>query len=187
MSGPLQPSPAAGGFSRRSLLLGTLAGAAVLVTGCTGDPVERADAVTPAQVDQLAAQVQVQETLVGDYQRAVTAAPDLAAATSGLADQARAQLDRLREAAPGAGASSSPAGGPASGGPAAGSPPSGSPASGSPADPLPDAAGAREWLRTRVAGAADAHATACPSFSGARAALLGSIAAGLRGQAAVLS
>jgi hypothetical protein len=30
--------------------------------------------------------------------------------------------------------------------------------------------------------AANAHATACPEFTGGRAALLGSIAAGLRGQ-----
>jgi hypothetical protein len=33
-----------------------------------------------------------------------------------------------------------------------------------------------------VTSAADAHAAACPDFSGGRAALLGSIAAGLRGQ-----
>jgi hypothetical protein len=171
MSGPLSSSPAAGAFSRRGLLLGTLTGAALLVTGCTGEPEQRADAVTPAQVDQLAAQVQVQEELVAAYDRALATAPELAASATGLADQARAQLDRLRAAAPGAGASSS------------------APASAAPttADAPPDAAGAREWLRTRVVAAADAHATACPSFSGARAALLGSLAAGLRGQAGQLA
>jgi outer membrane murein-binding lipoprotein Lpp len=96
MSGPLSSSPAAGAFSRRGLLLGTLTGAALLVTGCTGEPEQRADAVTPAQVDQLAAQVQVQEELVAAYDRALATAPELAASATGLADQARAQLDRLR-------------------------------------------------------------------------------------------
>jgi hypothetical protein len=38
------------------------------------------------------------------------------------------------------------------------------------------------WLRGQVAAAADSHATASVDQSGARAALLGSIAAGLRGQ-----
>ncbi|MCZ2829416.1 hypothetical protein O2W14_11280 [Modestobacter sp. VKM Ac-2986] len=174
MSGPLSSSPAAGAFSRRSLLLGTLAGAAVLATGCTGDPVEDADAVTPAQVDQLAAQVQVQETLVAAYASALTAAPELATTAAGLADQARAQLDRLRAAAPGAGATSSAP--PAPGTPAA-----------TATDGPPDAAGAREWLRTRVTAAADAHAAACPAFTGGRAALLGSVSAGLRGQAGQLA
>jgi hypothetical protein len=46
-----------------------------------------------------------------------------------------------------------------------------------PADP----AGARAFLRAEVGRAAAAHAAACPDFTGARAALLGSIAAGLRG------
>ena len=41
---------------------------------------------------------------------------------------------------------------------------------------------ARGYLRAQVAAAADAHAAACPDFTGGRAALLGSIAAGLRGQ-----
>jgi hypothetical protein len=45
-----------------------------------------------------------------------------------------------------------------------------------------DAAGARAYLRAQVAATAEAHATACPDFTGGRAALLGSIAAGLRGQ-----
>jgi hypothetical protein len=38
-----------------------------------------------------------------------------------------------------------------------------------------------------VAAAADSHAAACLGQSGARAALLGSIAAGLRGQAGQLA
>ena len=38
------------------------------------------------------------------------------------------------------------------------------------------------WLRGQVAAAATSHAAACLEQSGARAALLGSIAAGLRGQ-----
>jgi hypothetical protein len=171
MSGPLSSSPAAGAFSRRGLLLGTLAGAALLATGCTGEPEQRADAVTPAQVDQLAAQVQVQQDLVAAYDRALATAPELAASATGLADQARAQLDRLRAAAPGTATSSSAA--------ASGAAPA--------PDAPPDARGAREWLRTRVVAAADAHAAACPSFSGARAALLGSVAAGLRGQAGQLA
>ena len=80
-----------------------------------------------------------------------------------LADQARAQLERLRAAAPGGPGTS----------PGAGS---------STAAPAVDAAGARGYLRAQVAAAADAHAAACPDFTGGRAALLGSIAAGLRGQ-----
>lgn len=46
-----------------------------------------------------------------------------------------------------------------------------------PADP----AGARAYLRAEVARAAAAHAAACPDSTGARAALLGSVSAGLRG------
>jgi hypothetical protein len=174
MSGPLSSSPAAGALSRRSLLLGALAGAAVLATGCTSEPRERADAVTPAQVDQLADQVRVQEELVASYDRALATAPELAATAAGLADQARAQLDRLRAAAPGAAATSS-------------APPAPGSAAPTTADGPPDAAGAGGWLRDRVTAAADAHATACPAFSGGRAALLGSIAAGLRGQAGQLA
>jgi hypothetical protein len=166
MSDPLSAPPVAGvlrrPFTRRSLLVAALAGTAVAAAGCTGSAGDDADAVTPEQVDQLGAQVQVQETLVAAYDRAFAAAPDLAATAAPLADQARAQLDRLRAAAPGAAASS-----------AAGS---------STAAPVLDAAGARAYLRAQVASAADAHAAACPGFTGGRAALLGSIAAGLRGQ-----
>jgi hypothetical protein len=154
-------------FSRRSLLVAALAGTALAATGCTTSTADDADAVTPAQVDQLAAQVQVQEAVVAAYASAFAAAPDLAAAVPALADQARAQLDRLRSAAPGAAASSS--------------------AASSSAGPVPDPAGARTYLQAQVTEAADAHAAACPDFSGGRAALLGSIAAGLRGQATQLA
>jgi hypothetical protein len=150
---------AAGAFSRRTLLVATLAGTAALAAGCTGGNDGGTDAVTPAQADQLAAQVAVQTALVAAFARALSASPELAGSAAGLADQARQQLERLRAAVPDAPASAT---------------------SGS-AAPL-DPAGAREYLRGEVARAADAHATACPGFSGARAALLGSIAAGLRGQ-----
>jgi hypothetical protein len=150
-------------FTRRSLLVAALAGTALAVAGCTSSDGDDADAVTPEQVDQLAAQVQVQETLVAAYERAFAAAPDLAGSAAVLADQARAQLDRLRAAAPGNAGT-------------------GSAAATSAGAPVVDAAGARSYLRAQVAAAADAHAAACPAFTGARAALLGSIAAGLRGQ-----
>ncbi|WP_246081222.1 hypothetical protein [Modestobacter altitudinis] len=170
-SDPLVPPPGAAAlhrpFSRRSLLLAALAGTALAASGCTTGTADDADAVTPAQVDQLAAQVQVQEAVVAAYARAFAAAPDLAAAVPALADQARAQLDRLRAAAPGAAATNA--------------------AASSSAGPVLDPAGARTYLRTEVSTAADAHAGACPDFSGGRAALLGSIAAGLRGQAAQLA
>jgi hypothetical protein len=168
MSDPLPASPVAAAsslpFTRRSLLMVALAGTALAVTGCTGSSGDAADAVTPAQVDQLTAQVQVQEALVAAYDRAFTASPELAAAAVTLADQARTQLERLRAAAPGdtAGAGSTAG-------------------SSAPAAAV-DATAARAYLRAQVASAADAHAAACPDFSGGRAALLGSIAAGLRGQ-----
>jgi hypothetical protein len=164
MSDPLLVPPASAAlgrpFSRRSLLVAALAGTAVVAAGCTDSSADDADAVTPAQVDQLAAQVRVQEALVAAYDRALAASPELAGTAAPLADQARAQLDRLQAAAPGAGRSTAAA---------------------TPA-PVVDATGARAYLRAEVASAAEAHATACPSFTGGRAALLGSIAAGLRGQ-----
>jgi hypothetical protein len=167
MSDPLSASPLAvvssRPFTRRSLLVAALAGTVLAASGCTGSSADDADAVTPEQVDQLAAQVQVQETLVAAYERAFSAAPELAGSAAALADQARAQLQRLRDAAPGKGGSSTGAGS-------------------STAAPVLDAAGARAYLRAQVATAADAHAAACPNFTGGRAALLGSIAAGLRGQ-----
>jgi hypothetical protein len=167
MSDPLSAPPLAGAFSRpftrRSLLVAALAGTALAATGCTSSSGDDADAVTPQQVDQLAAQLQVQQTLVGAYERAFAASPELAAAAAALADQARVQLERLRAAAPGSSGTSSAAGSAIAG-------------------PPVDAAGARAYLRAQVATAADAHAAACPDFTGGRAALLGSIAAGLRGQ-----
>src|SRR5215212_7488256 len=45
-------------FTRRSLLVAALAGTALAVAGCTSSDGDDADAVTPEQVDQLAAQVQ---------------------------------------------------------------------------------------------------------------------------------
>lgn len=161
MSGLLPAPPAAGTFTRRSLLIATLAGATLVSTGCTGSPGDVTDAVTPAQVDRLAAQVRVQEEVVAGYDQALSSAPDLAAALTPLAAQARAQLDRLRAAAPGDTATT---------------------AATSDAAAPTDPAEARGWLRGLVAAAAAAHAEACPEFTGGRAALLGSIAAGLRGQ-----
>jgi hypothetical protein len=164
MSAPLSARPVAGAsgpaFTRRTLLVAALAGTALAAAACTGGDEDAADAVTPAQVDQLAAQLRVQETLVTAYAQAFAVAPELAAAASVLAEQAQAQLDRLRAAAPGSPGSAAPS----------------SSAAG------PDPAGARAWLRGQVASAAEAHAVACPDFTGGRAALLGSIAAGLRGQ-----
>jgi hypothetical protein len=174
MSDALSARPSAGmldrPFTRRSLLVAALAGTAVAATGCTGGSSrDAADAVTTAQVDQLAAQVQVQEALVAACDRAFAAAPALATAAAPLAAQLRAQLDRLRAAAPGTAAAGTGAAGSTA---ATGS---------ATAAPALDAAGARAYLRTEVATAADSHATACPQFTGGRAALLGSIAAGLRG------
>ncbi|WP_369134388.1 hypothetical protein [Modestobacter sp. I12A-02662] len=168
MSAPCSPTPA-GAFSRRALLLAAAAGSAALAAGCTNGAAEDpADAVTPAQADRLAAQVEVQERLVADYAQALAASPQLAASAAVLAAQSREQLDRLRAAA------AQPA------------PSSGATAGTSAAEAVP-AEGAVAWLQARVAAAADAHARACPDFTGGRAALLGSIAAGLRAQAGQLS
>ncbi|MGY2081377.1 hypothetical protein [Modestobacter sp. SYSU DS0657] len=165
MSAAGSPVPRAGAFSRRTLLAAALAGTAATAMACTaGDGGDPADAVTPQQADQLAAQLTVQQTLVRAYDQAFAADPELAAAAATLAQQARTQLDRLQAASPRATGSSAP---PTGGG--------------------PDPAGARAWLRTQVVAAADAHAAAAPTFSGARAALLGSIAAGLRGQDGLLA
>jgi len=161
MSGPLSSSLHPAVFTRRSLLAAAVAGTALLTAACTGGDGDAADAVTPEQVDQLAAQVQVQAQLVSAYDQALAADPALAATASSLAEQAGAQLERLQAAAPG----STP-----------------SAAASSTGTPAVDPAGARAWLRTQVTIAADAHTAACPEFTGGRAALLGSIAAGLRGQ-----
>ena len=147
------------GFSRRTLLAASAAGVTLLVAGCTSSPTDPREAVTSEQADELAAQLAVQEALVAAFEAAATADPGLGAAVGELADQAAEQLERLREAAPN---STSAAAAPTS------APPSG-----------PEV---KTWLRAQVAAAASSHATACLDQSGARAALLGSIAAGLRGQ-----
>jgi len=165
---PARPA-AAGAFPRRSLLV---AAGALPVLGalaaCT-DPPPGADAVTPQQVDRLAGQVAVQAELVAAVEAVLAAAPDLAAAAPAVADQCREQLRRLQEAAPSVTTSPATTAGTAT--------PSTS------AAPLPDP---RAELRTRLTTAADSHAAACLDFTGARAALLGSIAAGLRGQLVVV-
>jgi hypothetical protein len=161
MSPTALPSPVGSlhrGFSRRTLLAASAAGLALLATGCSPSSADGREQVTTQQADELADQVAVQEALVAAIAAAGAADPALAAAVSDLAMQADEQLKRLKAAAPGKSASaSSPAG----------TPPSG-----------PDA---HAWLRGQVSTAASSHAAACLDQSGARAALLGSIAAGLRG------
>jgi hypothetical protein len=152
----LTTPPPPPGFSRRTLLAGSAAGLALLIAGCSSPPADKREQVTSKQVDELAAQVAVQQTLVAAFASASAADPALAAEVAELAAQADAQLTRLRAASPGTSASAS---------------------SSAPAGP-----DARVWLRAQVAAAADSHATASVDQSGARAALLGSIAAGLRGQ-----
>jgi hypothetical protein len=160
-------SPAAArALSRRSFLAAaSAAGVALLASGCTSGTADDQEPVTAAQVDSLADQVAVQESLVAAYAAVAAADADLGSKLTTLAGQVGDQLDRLRKASPGS-ASSSPAA-----------------ASGSAAEAGPDP---RAWLREQVVAAADSHAAACLEQSGARAALLGSIAAGLRGHAARL-
>jgi hypothetical protein len=155
--------PARPGFSRRALLAASAAGLATLVVGCTAEEADPREQVTSEQADELAAQVAVQEALVTAYAAAGAADPALATAVAEQAAQAQEQLDRLKAAAPGASSSAAAS-------------------SGAPAGP-----DAKAWLRTQVADTAASHAAACLDQSGARAALLGSIAAGLRGQDAVLA
>lgn len=175
-SRPARPV-AAGALTRRSVLL---AAGAVPVLGalaaCTGSP-PGADAVTPQQVDRLAGQVAVQAELVAAVEAVLAAAPDLAAAVPAVADQCRAQLRRLQDAAP------TVTGSPTASGTAAGT--AAGTATGTATPTVPG--DPRAELRTRLTAAADSHATACLDFTGARAALLGSIAAGLRGQLVVLA
>ncbi|MET0763293.1 MAG: hypothetical protein ABWY29_00410 [Blastococcus sp.] len=144
------------GFSRRTLLAASAAGLTLLTTGCSS-PADEREQVTTEQADELAAQVAVQESLVAAIAAAGAADPALASAVTDLASQAEEQLQRLKAAAPGKSAASS-----------------------SEATP-PAGAAARAWLRDQVATAATSHATACLDQAGARATLLGSIAAGLRG------
>jgi hypothetical protein len=138
-------------------------GLALLSAGCTSSPADERQQVTSEQADELAAQVAVQAALVSAYADASAADPALAAAVADLAAQADDQLARLQKAAPGGSASPS-----------------------SPATP-PAGPEAKAWLRGQVAAAAASHAAACLEQSGPRAALLGSIAAGLRGQDGLLA
>ena len=159
----LLPSPGPRVFTRRTVLAVSAAGLAA-VAGCTSSSsADERDAVTGEQADDLAEQVAAQETLVAAYELAFRADPALAGAARELATQAAEQLDRLRAASPGE-----------------------HPAGRAPADTPPGGA-AQGWLRAQVAVAAASHASACLDQSGARAALLGSIAAGLRGHEAKLA
>ncbi len=154
-------SSAAGlALSRRSFLAAaSAAGVTLLVSSCTSDAPDGQEPVTAAQVDSLADQVAVQHTLVAAYAAVAAANANFGEEIAPLAEQAGAQLDRLLAASPGSGSSSAAAS---------------SPAADVGSDP-------RTWLRQQVAATADSHAAACLEQSGARAALLGSIAAGLRG------
>jgi hypothetical protein len=120
----------------------------------------------------MAAQVPVQQSVVAAYAAAKAADASLGTETSTLAAQAAQQLNRLKLAAPGSGSSRSASS--SKGAPGAAS-------SGTPS--VPPGQDPRAWLRGQVSAAADSHAQACLAQTGARAALLGSIAAGLRGQA----
>jgi len=145
-------------FSRRTLLAASATGVAVLAAGCTSAPGKSRPPVTDKQAEALAAQVGVQQALVAAYSAAGAADPAVKVAVAELARQAGEQLTALQAAAP--------------------TKRSASAAPGS-AAPQGDA---RAWLRGQVAATATSHATACLDQSGQRAALLGSIAAGLRGQ-----
>jgi hypothetical protein len=165
---PPAPDTAPRGLTRRALLASSAGALALLVSGCTSSGQQR-DRVTDRQAAAMAAQVRVQAALVAAYQAAGKADPALASATRELAAQAGQQLDRLRAAAPGAApAGRSSAATSSAAGPAAGQ-------------------DATAWLVAQVTTTADSHAAACVQQVGARAALLGSIAAGLRGQAGQLS
>ncbi|SNS07253.1 hypothetical protein SAMN06893096_101697 [Geodermatophilus pulveris] len=159
-------APVPAGPSRRAFLAAS-AGLALLAAGCTaGSP--GAPAVSTEEADRLAGQVAVQEAVVAAYAAATTADPALA--LSDLAAQAAGQLDRLRAAAPSATSAPAPS------------------AASVPVPPAPPpGADVRGWLRGQLAGAAAAHAQACTGQSGARAALLGSVAASLRGHEAALA
>ncbi|WP_040338182.1 hypothetical protein [Candidatus Blastococcus massiliensis] len=150
--------PGPRGFPRRTMLAASAAGLALLAVGCTSAPPDERERVTGEQADQLLEQVAVQETLVAAFTAASAADPALAGEVAELAAQVEDQLARLRSAAPGS-----------------------TPSAVSPGTP-PSPGEARSWLRSQVAAAASSHAAACLDQTGARAALLGSITAGLRGQ-----
>ncbi|SEO89118.1 hypothetical protein [Trujillonella endophytica] len=159
------PAPSPPGFPRRTLLAGVLGAAGLtLLAGCTSDDGDGARAPDQAGSDLLADQVAVQEVVVAAYAAAAAADPALGDEVEPQALQALAQLEELRNAAPGATPSSAGAGtGPAPG------------------------TDARVWLREQLGVAAGAHEEACADHEGGRAALLGSVAAGLRGQESVLA
>lgn len=160
------PAPRPTGFSRRTLLAGVAgaAGLTLLAAGCTSGDGEDGQTLSPEEADRLAAQVAVQEAAVAAYAAAVAADPSLGQGVAAQAEQALAQLDRLRAAAPEPPSSTSAeAGGPPPGG------------------------DVRAWLREQVGAAAGAHEAACADQVASRAALLGSVAAGLRGQEAALA
>lgn len=162
-------SPA--GFPRRRLLAGA-AGLALLAAGCTSGGSDGTAADAPAQDDRLGDQVPVQESVVAAYGAAAAADPALGDRLGLLAEQARLQLERLREAAPDAPTTASAAASATASAAAVVPPPGGD---------------VRGWLRGQVTAAAASHAAACVDAAGARAALLGSVAAGLRGHEAALA
>ncbi len=174
-------SPA--GFSRRRLLAGA-AGLALLAGGCTSEGSDGPAAQDPPEADRVAGQVPVQEALVAAHDAAAAADPALGAQTAPLAEQARTQLERLRAAAPAATSTATTSTATTSA--TTTSTATTSPAA-SPAPAPPAGADVRAWLREQVAAAATSHAGACVDASGARAALLGSVAAGLRGHEAALA
>lgn len=149
-------------FSRRSLLAASAAGLGVLLVGCTSD--DGKAPVTAQQADELAGQVAAQQALVDAFAAAAAADPALGAAVADQSTQVGQQLDRLKAAAPGPSSSAS-----------------------SSAAAVPAGQDPRAWLRGQVTATADSHAKACLGQTGARAALLGSIAAGLRGMAGTLA
>ena len=152
-------------LTRRSFFLVVpAAGLALGAAGCTSGDGDAGEPVTAAQVDSLAAQVAAQEVLVAAYAAAASADAALGREVAVLADQAAEQLDRLRAASPGSASGSSSSAAPPSVGP-----------------------DVRGWLRGQVTTTADSHAAACLEQAGARSALLGSVAAGLRGHAARLA
>ena len=149
----LPPSLASTAFSRRALLGASAVGLGVLLVGCTSE--DDKPPVTAQQADELAAQVADQRSLVAAFAAATAADAALGAGLGDLSTQVQQQLDRLEAASPGT-----------------------TPGSSAPPAPTGDP---RAWLRTRVTATADSHAVACLGQTGPRAALLGSIAAGLRG------
>jgi hypothetical protein len=169
------PSSAVPGLSRRSFLAASSAAGLALLAACTSSSSSTPprDRVTDRQADALAAQVRVQEGVVAAYAAVTAGDPALGAQVAELAGQAGTQLARLRAASPATAAPGSASGSTGAAGTTAAAPPPGT-------DP-------QVWLREQVTSAADSHATACLGQSGARAALLGSVAAGLRGQAGRLT